>query len=200
MSPFRVSIRPAAQVDAPFVAEMILLSLGSLADYLFEADEHTRRSFIEKLVRRNAGRFGLRFASVAEADGGSKGMLLACEGKLLDRLNWATLPHLFFALGVLPAFGFIRRGIALPGGREAEMDEYYISNIGVHPSAQGLGIGSALLDFAEKQARSANLAKCSLIVGLYNQKALRLYQRLGYEIVETVQHSNLGYHRMLKVL
>jgi ribosomal protein S18 acetylase RimI-like enzyme len=41
-----------------------------------------------------------------------------------------------------------------------------------------------------------------LIVSLHNQNAFRLYQRFGYQVVETVQDDNpsLGYHRMLKVL
>jgi len=72
----------------------------------------------------------------------------------------------------------------------------------VHPSSQGLGIGSALLKFAEGLACDAKLTRCSLIVGSYNQKAFRLYQRLGYQVVETVRSENpsLGYYRMVKVL
>ena len=72
----------------------------------------------------------------------------------------------------------------------------------MHSSAQGQGIGSRLLAYAERSAQSTALMKCALVVGLYNQNALRLYQRLGYQIVETVQHSNefLGYHRMVKQL
>jgi GNAT superfamily N-acetyltransferase len=75
-------------------------------------------------------------------------------------------------------------------------------NAGVHPSVQGLGIGSLLLAFAEQKAQAAALKKCALVVGYYNQNAFRLYQRLGYQIVETVQHPAefLGYHRMIKVI
>ena len=198
----QIQIRPARDDEAPFAAEMMQLSLGGLGDYLFGTDRHTSKAYIEKLVTRNAGRFALRFAHILCRDGEPKGVMFACRGDQLERLNRATAPHLFFALGLLPALGLIRRGIALPGGREAEDDEYYIGNLGVHPSAQGLGIGSALLRFAEDRARSENLTKCSLCVTSYNQGAFRLYQRFGYTVVETVHsdHPSLGYYRMLKVL
>ena len=202
MSLTEISIRPADQNDVPFVAEMIKLSMGSLADYLFKADGASIRTYIEKLVRGNSGRFGLRFSFVAEHAGIPKGILLSYKGRSVDLLNLATFPHLFSAMGFTSAFRFMRRGISLPGGREAVKDEYYISNLGVDPSVQGQGVGSALLTFAEGVARKENLAKCSLIVGLYNQNALRLYQRIGYQVVETVLHEDeaLGYHRMVKQL
>lgn len=197
-----LQIRSAADGDIPFAAEMLHLSLGGLGDHLFGTDKQTSRGYVEKLVARNAGRFALRFAFIAFMDGIQKGAVFSCPGKLLDSLNLQTAPHLFSTLGFAATVGMIRRGIALPGGREAENDEYYIGNVGVNPSAQGQGIGSALLTFAGEQARNENLPKCSLCVALYNQGALRLYQRHGFEIVETVtsEHPSLGYHRMVKVL
>jgi ribosomal protein S18 acetylase RimI-like enzyme len=196
-----IDIRPARHTDSPFIAEMIQLSMGSLAGYLFNADDRSIKKYVENLVIRNAGRFGFRLSFIAESNGVSKGVLLSYKGKRIDLLNISTLPHLFPAMG-LSAFGFMKRGVNLPGGREAYNDEYYISNLGVHPSAQGQGIGSDLLKFAEGLARRENLTKCALIVGSYNPNACRLYQRLGYQIVETVQDDSpaLGYHRMVKVI
>lgn len=199
MSSLDILIRPAVHSDVPFVADMFLLSMGSLADHLFAADKQTAKHSIEKLVARNAGRFALRFAWIAEVNGNTKGGLVACKGNMIEHLNLATAPHLFGVMG-LSAFGFMWRGVALPGGREAEADEYYIGNLGVHPSAQGLGIGSAMLEFAATQARQHGLAKCSLVAALYNHGAIRLYERFGYEVVETVEHPTLGYYRMVKVL
>lgn len=197
-----LAIRPASIGDASFVAEMILLSMGHLAEYLFGLDQESLRRKMSILVARNAGRFGLALAHVAEVNGNRSGAVLVCKGKNIDRLNLATFPHLFPSLGVRLAWMFMWRGVHLPGGREAEVDEYYISNVGVHPSAQGCGIGSAFLKFAEERACAEGLKKCSLVVGSYNQNAFRLYQRSGYQVVETVQHDDptLAYYRMLKVL
>ena len=197
-----INVRPACKHDASFIAEMIQLSLGGLADYLFGTDDQYTRKYIESLVIRNAGRFGFRFAFIAEFNGMSKGVLLSFKSSRLGFMDFSTIPHLFPVLGVSSAFHFVKRVVSLPGGREAENNEYYISNLGVHPSAQGQGIGSLLLKFAEGLARNENLTKCSLIVGSHNQNASRLYQRFGYQIVETVQDDNplLGYHRMVKAI
>jgi ribosomal protein S18 acetylase RimI-like enzyme len=130
------------------------------------------------------------------------GALVAYEGAKLDSLNLAVLPNIFPVMGLIPALRFLWRGYRLPGGIEAAQEEYYVSNLGVSSSAQGLGIGSQLLKFAEQKAMAASLKKCALLVGLYNKNALRLYQRLGYQIVETISHPNeyFGYHRMIKQL
>ena len=199
MSNSQIHIRAASQTDARFVAEMVQLSLHHLGDHLFGTEHNASVALIERLLRRDAGRFGLRFAFLAEVDGSPNGMLFAHRGDIIDRLNLQTVPHLFAVMG-FSAPGAIRRALALPGGPEAEADEYYVGNVGVPASAQGLGVGSALLAFAEDQARREGLGKCALIVGLYNQGAFRLYQRLGYQVVETVEHPEFGYHRMVKVL
>jgi len=201
-TPLEIQVRPAQRDDVTFVSGMIQLSMGGLADYLFQEDERKIASLLQTMFLRNAGRFGSGIAYVAEEEGCPVGVLISCEGARVDALNLATLPHLFPVLGIQRAFRMIWKGIRLPGGREAGKDEYYISNIGVPPATQGRGIGSRLLAFAEQVAHISNLGKCSLIVGLRNPDALRLYQRLGYRIVETTHARNeaLGYHRMVKVL
>ena len=197
-----ILIRPARPEDAAFVADMLYLSMGKLADYLFENAKQPAHTLIKKLVTCNAGRFGFEITFIAEADGEPLGALVVCEGAKLDSLNLAVVPNIFSVMGLVPALRFLWRGYALPGGREAEKDEYYISNLGVSAASQGRGIGSQLMTFAEERAQSVSLKKCALVVGLYNKNALRLYQRLGYQIVETISHPNeyLGYHRMVKQL
>ncbi len=197
-----VSIRPACLNDATFVAEMLYLSLNGLADYLFEKTSRQIVAQVKQLVVRNAGRFGIDLAFVAEVEGKPLGVMFSSEGARLDSLNLAVFPHLFPVLGFAPALRFIWRGARLPGGAEATKDEYYISNIGVHPSAQGQGIGSRFLAYAEQVAKEKHLEKCSLLVSLHNPDAFRLYQYTGYQVVETVhdKNENLGYHRMVKQL
>jgi len=197
-----IQIRPARPTDAALAAQLFQLSMGSLADYLFNNDSSLAENSLIKLFLRNAGRFGFSNALVAEADGESAGLLVSYPGKKLPSLDLQTFPHLFSALGFPRVFDFIRRGISLPGGREAEADEYYISNVGVIPSAQGCGIGARLLARADEIARSIQLAKCSLLVSLNNKGARRLYERNGYQIVLTVSDKNKapGYHRMVKEL
>jgi ribosomal protein S18 acetylase RimI-like enzyme len=197
-----IRLRPAYTSDASFAAQMIYLSMGRLADYLFVEATQTVESFITFLFTRNAGRFGFGITVVAELADQPVGILVSCAGVRLNGLNLATLPHCFPVLGMRRTLLFFWRAVTLPGGREAEKDEYYLSNLGVLPSVQGRGIGSHLLEYAEQAARINGLPKCSLIVGLHNERALQLYQRSGYRIVETTHDRNeiLGYHRLVKAL
>jgi ribosomal protein S18 acetylase RimI-like enzyme len=195
-------IRAAQPVDASFAASMIYLSMEHLADHLFHQNKDVIEAMIAKLFARNAGRFGYKYAYVAELENGPVGLLIASRGDRIDRLNLETVPHLIAVLGLTKAIGFIRRGVRLPGGKEAYDDEFFLGNLGILPSMQGRSFGSQMLAYAEGLARENNLKKCSLIVGWHNTNARRLYERTGYKIAETVQdeNENLGYYRMVKVL
>jgi ribosomal protein S18 acetylase RimI-like enzyme len=197
-----IQIRPAQAGDSPLAAQVFYMSMGGLADYLFGRGGQSAQTLLAGLFKRNAGRFGYQHSVVAESGGRALGMLVSCSGALLGRLNLETFSHFFPVLGFKRAVNFIARGIKLPGGIEAARDEYYISNLGILPSAQRQGVGSFLLGHAEKMARAGGLVKCSLLVGLQNTSAFRLYQHTGYQIVETVRslNENLGYHRMVKQL
>ncbi|HAV78443.1 MAG TPA: hypothetical protein DCX53_13930 [Anaerolineae bacterium] len=201
MSP-GLKIRAARAEDAAFVALLIYLSMDSLADHLFNQEPGSMQALLEKLVARNAGRFGYKHAFVAEVDGQKAGLLVAVQGVDLNRLALATIPHLIAVLGLTRAIGIIWRTVKLPGEREAENDELYISNIGVLPSMQGQSLGSQLLAYAEGLALEHRLMKCSLIVGWHNTDARRLYERVGYRVVETVkdEKEDHGYYRMVKAL
>lgn len=197
-----LNIRAAGSGDAPFAASMICLSLHELADHLFQLNTDAIKVATAELFARNAGRFGYEHAYVAECDGEAVGLLVAYRGDRVSRLNLETVPHLIAVLGLVNAIRFVYRGVTLPGGKEAENDEFFISNVGILPSLQGRSLGSQLLAFAEELACENNLKKCSLIVSWRNTDAKRLYERIGYKIAEAVQddEKDLGYYRMVKVL
>ena len=197
-----LQIRPARSGDAGFVAKIMYATMGSLADYLFKQDVPAIEAALVQLFSRNAGRFGYQIAVIAESAGVPVGMLVSCSGMELNRINVKTFPQFFPVLGFKRTLGFLLRGISLPGGREAEKYEYYISNLGVSPAAQGQGFGSQLLKYAEHIALASGLPKTSLIVSSHNDRAQRLYERVGYRTVEAVpdQKEIPGYYRMVKVL
>ena len=197
-----IRIRPAQTADAPLAAKVMYMSMGALADYLFDMPAHEIEAVLAKLFMLNAGRFGSGIAVVAEHDEKPVGMLFSFPAAKLNRFNVASFPHFFPTMGFKHALQFMRRGISLPGGAEAEKDEYYISNLGILPDARRQGLGRTLLGYAEKACRDNRLSKCSLIVGLHNEKAFHIYKQAGYQVVETAQDPNeaLAYHRMVKQL
>jgi ribosomal protein S18 acetylase RimI-like enzyme len=51
----------------------------------------------------------------------------------------------------------------------------------IEPDYRGQGIGTALLRLAEQRCRERGVTRLGLGVALDNSRAVRLYQRLGYE-------------------
>ena len=59
-----------------------------------------------------------------------------------------------------------------------------ISNVAVHPAAQGGGVGRGLLDFAESQAKEKGLTRMRLATHVLLKQNVSLYQHLGWEVVD----------------
>jgi ribosomal protein S18 acetylase RimI-like enzyme len=77
----------------------------------------------------------------------------------------------------------------------------YISSVAVAPSARGRGLGTRLVEFAEKHY--AGRQHIFLCVSSFNQRAAALYRRLGYERVAEFPdyvvkgHSEVLFHKKL---
>jgi RimJ/RimL family protein N-acetyltransferase len=54
--------------------------------------------------------------------------------------------------------------------------------IGVRRAAAGRGLGRRLLERVEEWARATGITRLELTVMAYNERALRLYERQGYEL------------------
>jgi GNAT superfamily N-acetyltransferase len=75
-----------------------------------------------------------------------------------------------------------------------------VENIAVHPAAQGTGLGRALMDFAEQQARKLRLPRLTLYTHEVMTENQAIYAHLGYR--ETARRTEDGRRRvfMLKEL
>jgi len=63
--------------------------------------------------------------------------------------------------------------------------ELYLETLAVHPDAQGRGLGRALLDFADDEARRRGRSSLSLYCVRDNTRARALYVRHGYRLVRS---------------
>ena len=63
-------------------------------------------------------------------------------------------------------------------------NEAHVTNVAVIPSYQGLGIGTFLMEQMEEVAIKENKTFFSLEVRVSNKKAIKLYEKLGYEAVK----------------
>jgi len=58
--------------------------------------------------------------------------------------------------------------------------ECYIEHIAVMPGFQGMGIGTRLLEFGDEFARSNEFERLTLHVASSNERAIRLYMKMGF--------------------
>ena len=61
-------------------------------------------------------------------------------------------------------------------------DDFYLQAIAVDRELRSDGIGSLLMDFFEKRARTSDATRLSLDVSAKNESARRFYQRRGMTI------------------
>jgi ribosomal protein S18 acetylase RimI-like enzyme len=201
-------IRPAVPADADFAAELIYLPMGRLADYLFGADDPARaRCVLRALFVQLDNRFSYQFADMLETDGAVAGIVLGYPASALKELAMPMAGQLRELVGVGGIFRLLKRSLPFLRIKEAENDEFYIYTLAVRPEFQSHGLGEKLLLHAEEKARTMGLQKCSLGVATNNERAVRFYQRLSYELVDTVCIPNneprlgyAGWHRMVKRL
>lgn len=73
-------------------------------------------------------------------------------------------------------------------------DHLYVENIAVDPSAQGRGLGRALMEFAEQEAARRGLSRMALVTHEVMTENQAIYARLGY--LETGRRSEDGYRRI----
>lgn len=72
--------------------------------------------------------------------------------------------------------------ITIVFGKFRKVGETAYIVVGVRASHQGRGIGTTLLNEAEKFARSRNMHRMELEVFEGNDTAVRLYEKLGYQV------------------
>ena len=81
-----------------------------------------------------------------------------------------------------------------------DADDFLLENVAVDPRYQGKGLGKALLQLAEVEARSRGLSEIHLYTNVVMAENLRLYFNVGY--AEYARREENGFARiyMKKVL
>jgi len=73
-------------------------------------------------------------------------------------------------------------------------DLLYVENVAVDPSAQGRGLGRALMEFAEQEAARRTLSRMGLVTHEVMTENQAIYARLGY--IEIERRVEDGYRRI----
>lgn len=169
-------IRPATPEDAREIAKLIEISSDGVA--VIEWQEQAQKEHCDALdigentYRQDEGNYSWRNAVVVEKNREVAGMLLAFgmpDGPIRDTTNRPSND----AKNVFAPYIYLE-----------EPNSWYICGIAFYPEHRGQGLGSQLMQLAEEQAKQHGFKKLSLVAFEQNEGSVRLYRRLGYEVVD----------------
>jgi len=146
------------------------------------------------LVLANAGEFLQPYASVAlSADDVVVGMIARLTGRELRSARMRATRALqkagFFARWPEVAKRMSAASVAMA---KVDASDYYLSRIAVSPATQGRGLGSLLMEEYFRSGKLENAERALLEVSADNDRALRLYARLGFEEIGRSEASSDG--------
>jgi ribosomal protein S18 acetylase RimI-like enzyme len=168
--------RPANKGDSRFIAEMIAVSSDGVAliEWTEESQNAAGRSALEigaGMYASEQGDYSYRHCWIAEFSGQRAGMLLGFPMPARKPEEIVAPP--FDGTDVFAPYKYL----------EAP-DTWYICGVAVLPEYRGRKIGTGLMQIARDQAATQGYDRLSLVVFEENDAALRLYRRLGYEVID----------------
>jgi len=168
--------RPAIPDDAREIARLIAISSDGVA--MIEWQEAARKEGVEPLdigertYRNPEGNYSWRNCMIVEKDGKTAGMLLTFAMPKTSPRDVAQRPTKDNA-NVFAPYIYLE-----------EPDSWYICGVALYSEHRGQGIGTKLMSVANEQARQHGFNTLSLVAFAQNEGSVRLYKRLGYEIVD----------------
>ena len=164
-----LNIRRATPDDAAPLAELMNMAGDGIPAWLWARMAEPGEAPMDFGARRvagNEGGFSYIHAHVATLDGDIAGMLLGY--RLPDPHDTGSLEEV-----PAPVRPMLELEAMAPG-------TWYVNAVASAPAHRGHGIGTRLMQYAETLARESGAGGLSLIVARDNDRAVRLYQTLGY--------------------
>mgnify|MGYP001579047891 CR=1 FL=1 len=203
-----ILLRRSKPEDSAMVGALIYSTGPHFFDHVFGKGRIKICRLLECLYRKRTGIFSFHFSTVAVCQGRVVGLVLVYD-KWQRRLH--SLLNNFYVLTryspvkiiwMLYRDFHVKRFI-----KRIPRRSLYVAHLAVIPQFQGQGIGQSLLKIAIEAAKISGYANCSLDVLVTNTAALRLYEKMGFTIVNEIRHKNLeekyklkGQFRMIKQL
>ena len=185
-----MEIRKATSGDCLAIAELAQMAGDGIPGH-FWADSQQPGQSLEQAGAMLAGsetaNFSYRNAWLACIEGEVAGMLLAYRLPASEDNdeNPDDFPE------------FVRPLIEL---EQCVPESFYINMLAAYPRFRGQGVGTALMHEVDQLAIAVNCSLISIEVFSSNTGALKLYQRLGYEITEQRPLIESDYHPAGEVL
>ncbi len=74
---------------------------------------------------------------------------------------------------------------------------YSFGQFAIHPSTQGKGLGSAVMDYLEKRAADVGATELALDTSEHAHDLIRMYKKRGYQIVAHTQWDTTNYRSVI---
>ncbi|MEG0451258.1 MAG: GNAT family N-acetyltransferase [Lysinibacillus sp.] len=165
-----ITVRLAQLADGPAVAPLVIDAIGDIANRI--TGENTPEAITNGLIElfnRKDNRNSHLNTYIAENDGKVAGMLIVYGGDIAIELDKNLERWLTDKNAPIQTIEV-----------EARKDEFYIDTLCVNPEFRGQGIGTILLDHAEKVGAEKGYTKISLSVEQAKVRARQLYEKIGY--------------------
>lgn len=169
-----ISIRSAQPDDARFVAPLICDAMGELVVRFTNGNTESSLALFEYFFREKNNQYSFENCQIAQYERKDAGMILTYDGKDLDSLRQPFFQYLKVHFNT---------ELALMED-ETQAGELYIDCVAVLPDFRGKSIGSALLHAVVQKSRQMHLSNTGLLVDVHNEKALKLYQKVGFVVKE----------------
>lgn len=186
----KVNFRQATPTDAKQAAPLIIEANGDISHRLTgETEPHKVEEEMCTLFKRDDNPHSHLYTYIAEINGDIIGAMVAYSGKEAIQLdqnlnNWLA-----------------KKGNDLEeADAESLPDEFYVDTICITQEFRGKGIGTQFFAFSEELAKQQNFSNVSLNVEIQKEDAIRLYKRLGYEIVSPWTIIGEPFHHMVKII
>ena len=162
--------------DGRFIAEMVDVSSDGVAliEWAEESQKVDGRSPLDvgaEMYASEDGDYSYKNCLIAEVSRRRAGMLLAFPMHAREPVDIVSPP--FDGTDVFAPYKYLE-----------EPDTWYICGVAVLQEYRGHGIGTGLMQIAREQAQAHGYSQLSLVVFEENTAAVRLYKRLGYEIID----------------
>jgi len=175
----QIIIRKGKPEDAHHFSELVILSSPKVFSLLFGSKV---KNVMKNIFTRRRHYYSYDKSFFIEVDGKTAGMAqlhrfrprkrekMRLSLLLLKYLNW-RLPRSLLS--------FLRSEKVISNFSNKDC---YLSNVAVYPEYRSLGLGSRLLGALEEEVRTVGKNRMVLHADVKNQKAIKLYERLGYKI------------------
>lgn len=188
-----VKVRRGRPEDARHFAELVVLTSPMLFPALFGS---TVKNLMKNIFKHKRHYFSFDHSYFAEVDGKMAGMAQLHKRmpvrKERTRLSLLLLKYMNWRLPAKIA-NLLKseRGMWFATGKDC-----YLSSVAVYPEFRGQGIGTKLLEAVEDEARSIGKKRIVLKADTHNQRAINLYERLGYRIEQRTTPLKLKKNRI----